>query len=86
MELAYGTLSAKPVGCVKFFGITVLAIDQDESANRLCLVFERASRGTIIDYINEDAKSLSWFDVVLLFQDIALALARDLHKRGIVHR
>jgi hypothetical protein len=86
MEVTYEALSSNPLGCVEFFGISLLPPDQNIPTETLCLVFSRATEGTIIDFIKNKGKTLSWVDVVGLFIDSANALSEGLHARKIVHR
>lgn len=85
MEIVYAVLSSKPGGCIEFYGITILR-ENENSTEKVCLVFERAVDGTILDYLRANAHSLGWYGFVLLLVNIAWALDGALHRKGIVHR
>lgn len=86
MEIVYEVLSSSPGGCIKFYGITNLSVDQGFPIDTLCLVFERATRGTILDFLSQQATSLDWYEVINMFISIAWALDDGLHKQKVVHR
>ena len=81
MKNAYLGISGEAIHCVKFYGVAVL---KEGDTRNLFLVFERASKGTIDDYIDKYADDLNWNDVLSLFSDIASGLT-TLHHRGIAH-
>lgn len=85
MEIVYDALTSSPIGCINFFGITLLSSAQDLPSDTLCLVFERASEGTVLDFMNQKATSLEWADLIEMFVTIAHAL-EQLHSKKIVHR
>jgi serine/threonine protein kinase len=85
MEIVQAALSENPIGCIKFYGITTLRNIGGLVDPTLCLVFERATAGTLRDYIEVKGQSLGWYDFISLFATISEALER-LHKKHIVHR
>jgi hypothetical protein len=86
MEVTYEVLTAVPLGCIEFFGISLLPADEEMPSETLCLVFSRATEGTIVEFLKREGKSLAWEDVIGLFIDSANALDEGVHQRGIVHR
>ena len=85
MDVTYEALTAIPQGCIQFYGITVLPPDEATSSETLCLVFARASEGTIVEHLKNKGDTLNWVDVVGLFVDSADALDAALHQKGLVH-
>lgn len=81
MKNAYLGISGDALHCVKFFGVTVLKEAETQS---LFLVFERAGKGSIDDYLDEYADTLDWNNVLDLFSGVATALS-SLHLRGMAH-
>ena len=81
----YNVLTNEPGGCIKFHGITLLSNASDPSRT-LCFVFERATRGTIIEYIEAEGTRLGWYEVIGMFTSIASALDNALHRKNVVHR
>jgi len=81
MKNAYLGISGNALNCVKFYGVAVL---REGHTQNLFLVFERAIKGTIEEYLEEYANNIDWNDVLSLFSDIASGLD-SLHHRGIAH-
>ena len=77
MEVTYGALTTAPLGCIEFYGITILPPDDDVSSETLCLVFERATEGTIVEYLNKEGK---WEDVVGLLPTQPMRWTKDFLK------
>ena len=86
MEIVQQALSERPVGCIKFYGLTTLSSIGDLKSETLCLVFERATEGTVVDYIQRKGNTLSWYEFVSLFITVGEALDNGLHRKNIVHR
>lgn len=81
MKIVYRGVTGVPLHCVRFYGVTTLAIG---SAEELFLVFDLATGGSIDEYLDRFGVDLGWNDVLQLFYDIASGL-HELHSRGIAH-
>jgi hypothetical protein len=83
--VTYLALSGSPTGCVEFYGITVLPIDN--SKQDLHLVFELAPEGTIWKYLRtvHTDPNFDWVNIVDIFSNLAWGLWDGLHKKGIAH-
>jgi len=87
MEIVQMALSEEPLGCIKFYGISLVSgFGESEDSKLLCLVFERATEGTIEAYIRNNALQMTWADLVALFSTVGEALDRGLHRKKIIHR
>lgn len=84
MEIVQQALSESPLHCIKFYGITILPEIGDLKSETLCLVFERATEGTLANYI-ESGKPLNWNQLISLFEGIGTGLENGLHRKRIVH-
>lgn len=86
------------IGCVKLLGITSFPINEFESValsshlsnyeDELFLVFERASEGSLPDFVERELKGTagtkSWTIVLDTLSSIARGLA-NIHEHGIIH-
>jgi hypothetical protein len=86
------------LGSVKFLGVTSLWINgsgslalpsqSSDGGKELLLVFERASEGTLLDFVERQLQGTtgeeSWIVVLDTLSPIARGLA-NLHDHGIIH-
>jgi hypothetical protein len=91
-------LAGSSVGCVEFMGVTALyksrlndapsSIGRDKD-RRLLLVFERATEGSLLEYLDRTLPELSfthtWDKIIGIISNVANGL-NSLHKRNIIHR
>lgn len=84
MEIVQQALSENPIHCIQFYGITVLSGIRDFKSPTLCLVFERATEGTLADYIERE-ESMGWHQLISLFGDVGEGLENSLRRKRIVH-
>jgi len=91
-------LAGSSVGCVNFLGVTALsgsqnnAISSEMSSNgdrRLLLVFEKATEGSLLDYLGRVLPELSfmqaWDKITGIISNVANGL-NTLHRHNIIHR
>jgi serine/threonine protein kinase len=91
-------LAGSSTGCVGFMGVTALyksrlndapsGIGRDED-RRLLLVFERATEGSLLEYLDRVLPGLSfthtWDTIIGIISNVANGL-NSLHKHNIIHR
>jgi serine/threonine protein kinase len=96
LNLTYLALAGNNVGCVKFLGVTTLSeiehVDHPIGQNggqRLLLVFERATEGSLLEYLDRTLPKLSfleaWDRIIAIVSNIANGL-HSLHRHHIIHR
>jgi hypothetical protein len=91
-------LAGSSVGCVGFMGVTALfqsrlndapsGICRDKD-RRLLLVFERATEGSLLEYLDRALPGLSftqaWDKIIGVISNVANGL-NSLHKHNVIHR
>ena len=98
--MTYVSLGGQAVGCVRFLGAALLKhpgvppptddhpIDLQNTRKTL-LVFERATQGTVLDFLSEQYQNMSfiesWELTVSALSSIANGIM-SLHEHGVIHR
>ena len=92
LDLCYNALAGSASSWVHFYGITRLpkgfgieSESQTEDDGILCLVFERATKGNLHDFLKQTTLKDDWGFIIEAGQGIGGGLD-ELHKRGIAHR
>ena len=96
--MTFTALGGFHFGCVKFLGVTsfpindsgsiILSPHASDSEKQLFLVFERASEGNLLDFLERRLDGItgaeSWTIVLEVLCTIARGLA-SIHDHGIIH-
>jgi serine/threonine protein kinase len=98
LDMTFTAIGGFHLGSVKFLGITFLPINESgsvtlssrasESENELFLVFERASEGTLLDFVEQKMRNTSGEESWIFILDNLSAIARglaNLHHHKIIH-
>ena len=84
--MSYSALAGTAAGWVDFFGITKLSKGLTKGDDGvLCLVFERAKKGNLKEFLQEFAEKDDWGFILETLKGVGNGL-NVLHKRGIAHR
>lgn len=85
--MTFTALGGFHFGCVKFLGVTSFPVN-DDSEKQLFLVFERASEGNLLDFLERRLEGItgaeSWAVILEVLCTIAHGLA-NIHNYGIIH-
>jgi hypothetical protein len=96
--MTFAAVEGLSTSCVKLLGITTFRVDQTGKPlassqppcgeQKLFLVFERASQGNLLDFLDRHLEGLgtmeSWLATVIAIECVANGLS-GLHKRGVIH-
>jgi hypothetical protein len=103
LDVTYASLGGSAVGCVDFLGIALVyhwpkrmgsgkipMLSPPEYGDRkLFLVFERATQGTVLNFMSRQLKDLKftecWSEVTPSLSSIANGI-NALHTHGVLHR
>jgi len=90
LDLCYSALAGSASSWVDFYGVTRLPKEFEDSPSSepggvLCLVFQRATKGNLTDFLKQTTLKDDWGFVLEALKSIGGGLS-DLHKRGIAHR
>ena len=92
LDLCYNALGGDTSSWAHFYGITKLpkgfwkeARSQPEDEGILCLVFERATKGNLSEFLKQTTLKDDWGFIIEAGQGIGGGLDQ-LHRRGIAHR
>jgi hypothetical protein len=103
LDVTYASLGGRAVGCVDFLGIALvhhwpkrmgsgkipMLSSPEYGDQKLFLVFERATQGTVLDFMSRQLKDLTftecWSEVADSLSSIANGI-NTLHTHGVLHR
>ncbi|KAL2861631.1 kinase-like domain-containing protein [Aspergillus pseudodeflectus] len=94
IDITFASLGGRAVGCVQFLGVATVhrGLDKDDGSqtrDELFLVFEKATQGTIFDFLSRQLKDVtfvrSWYIVIDALTSIAGGIS-SLHTHRVLHR
>ncbi|KAL3460054.1 kinase-like domain-containing protein [Aspergillus heterothallicus] len=94
IDITFASLGGRAVGCVEFLGVATVhqGSDKDDDLQprkNFYLVFERATQGTIFDFLSRQFKDLTFIRTWYLLIDALTSIAggiSSLHKHRVLHR
>jgi hypothetical protein len=94
IDITFASLGGRAVGCVQFLGVATVhrGLDKDDGSqtrDELFLVFEKATQGTIFDFLSRQLKDVtfvrSWYILIDALTSIAGGIS-SLHTHRVLHR
>lgn len=94
LDAVFTALQGDPVRCIEFYGITRTPKSYHDKEAASCLrpdtiflVFEWATKGSLIDYLSENlsGEATDW-DIILNYMEDLAAGIEGIHGQNIVHR